>query len=468
MTRQAFWTKQKQIGLGLILLGILTVISIFITIQSRTSYIRGFAELIPKNEVAAYVEIDLHEEQNDFGLWKTLWGDERSALFEDAILPWWNKHAVFTLLDSPLYIFETDTPDQAKSTLEQHAKNFLPNFFLYRNYVFFSEESATIDHIKVFTEKPGDSLARSADFNEIFGNLPQSAMVKFYFSPENIPGFNLFRSFGGIAQISTKGPLVSATALFKKKPYPVPKKRYEAKLLKFFPESPDFFFAGENLLSHFAQDREMLKSFAINLLAYFQMPDVFSDEDLADFFDHEYALGAYINKKEKYDFLFITEINDHEKIGKLKALMPTLLAYIAPETRPVTLGDGTKAQEYFANPENIKSADESISGKTVTVFDPMNRDWNVLVSEINGLLLIATDRSLLEKTFSGENGFQQSDSYGTFSEVLRGVHEAAMAKNSFLQKYVELPAILKNFPTISVSSSYVENELHMYLLLGLK
>lgn len=456
-------TRQAQVGLGLILLGVMLVTAIMITVQSNTSYIRGFAELIPKNEVTAYVEIDLREDQDDFGLWETLWVDDRSAMFEDAILPWWNKHAVFALLDSPLYIFETNQPDQAKLLLEQHAKNDLQKFFLYRNYVFFSQDIATINRVKFFAEKPTDSLAKSADFNEIFGNLPQSAMVKFYFSPETLPAFDLFRSFGGIAQMSDKGPLVSATALFKNKPYPVPKKRYEAKLLKFFPESPDFFFAGENLLSHFAQDREMLKSFVTNLLAYFQMPDVFSDKDLAEFFDHEYSLAAYPNKKEGYDYLFITELNDHEKIEKLKTLLPTLISYIAPEVKLVTLGDGTKAQEYFANPGNIKSADESISGKTVTVFDPINRDWNVLVSEINGLFLIATDRGLLEKTLSSTDGFQKSASYGTFSEVLRGVHEAAFIKSPLILEKFRLPEWLKSFSEFSVSASYSENAVHLYL-----
>lgn len=479
--KKHFWSVQKQIGLGFILLGILVVVSVFIFLSYSVVILKGIPELLPEKETASFVQFDLRNPSLK---------KRKKLLVENYLVPWLNDifkinyekeilpHVTGLLAMAwltpvvendpliPVFIAETDQKSPLpRDFFEKHGKNL--DIGISGSFITLSPSPKL--SLRLF-DAGNDTLAGSFVFLKTLEGIPGNAFSYFYVRPEYFKKFfskyslphDAGQTLGGYMIGAENGVFLTFRATGNKI-FPQAN-RYSGRLLSLFPENPKFLLGGAARQEGFSSETQKAAKSALNAYNLINIPTEKLTEELIQ---NEYGVGLYEND----NFLFISEIKDKEKMNEglkdLEKLMPSIVSILKPEIQEVTLPDGTKGKELVARPINVSKIEEELSGKKIIVFQSKKQDFELALYTDDKRVFFSSDRNLIKRAAGGALNFKQSDSYnGVISEVLRGVHEIMYLKPEILKK--TLPPLPENLLETGLGIRYEDDFASVFSFLRLE
>lgn len=359
--KKIFHLKQKQLGIVLIIIGLLIVISVGLYWNSRQNQPFGFAQFVPDKDVVLYFEFSASLDNNSEITSKI------NSIFnidwEKNIAPLVDGVAAFAFVKNsdnkkllPLFFFKIKSQDSAVE--------FLTNFqslLVDSETVFLDEETLLITSVQY---KPSSSarLSENKDFIRLRQNLPGPWFVYANtkdFNPEienlisrTVPymPFTLpvFRAVGVSAENFNGIWQGHSYAINKNEVLVKNEQAYRALLLPFLPPDFDIIISGQNFPNQIAK---------MDFLAAGQGKNILSSKDFAK---KEFAVAVNGDK-----ILAIAESDEKDQgkqISFLRDVFTKNTENFTVQTRSVELQDGTKAKEFISVPAAPKTFQENFYG----------------------------------------------------------------------------------------------------------
>lgn len=430
-------TKQKQMGLAMILLGALLLATIGVFFKFNVLRVQGLPELLPEKETLFFTS----SADRDFA---KLILDE---YFDDTVDQFLGNFWGFALLKPeiqdgepiPVTIFQLKDPFLAQKSLEKVAKSVKSDFKIVDQFLIDGKKNAqerieaSVKHKDVFATNP--IFLKASQF------LPSASFGSFAFdnseSTFGHPFLKPFQFISGKWQWDGKtSPFLSVAALLKGGNGPMPQRRYHADVLKYFSSETNLFLGGEDLATRIRFFDPGLSNFN-RILRGYGVSEINLEKQLFPLLRSEYGFSFLKDKK----FLFISKMDGSEEnkeaLEFVKNQIPSVLSIVMPEIREVTLPDGTKGKELYASTDLVEISDETILGVPTKVYKTKHKPFELLVASKNDLLVISNDRKeiMLALSENVPNNFRQSSLYPKkIREVLRGVNELLIFNKDWFQK----------------------------------
>lgn len=479
------WAGQKQMGLAMILLGILLLITLGTFLKFSVLSVQGLPELLPEKDTLLYISFDFKnsgeksEDKPELRHLLTQWASEEFAIdLEKDLKKFASGFFGFALLKStvendaplPVLLAEIRDSDTCNSFLTKLSEKERPKFSQVKNFLVVSKHKEAHERIAE-TARNQDAFATNIAFLKASQGLPVGAFGSFAFDTASSPNPFLkpFQVFAGKwLPTSAKASLIHMAGLLREKRIIVPEQRYHADLLRYFPADSLLFLGGENLASRiYFFDRSL--GLVSEILRAYGASDINVEKNLFPLFEEEYGFSL----SPKNTFLLLTKIDNSKLVSLelLKRKLPSVLSIVMPDIREVTLPDGTKGKELYASTDLVTIAEEKISDIPVQIYHMKHRPFELLIGEKNGMLVISTDHELASKVFSGKvaGNFRASPVYTKkIREVLRGVNELFIAKKDWFSKNLpneKIKEFLASYSEVALSVRYGAEVLEMFVAL---
>lgn len=437
-------SRQKQIGLILIGIGLLIAVFVSFAIHNRNSAIKGLPGLLPADATVAYIEFpialdDVIAKKIENSIYVNLkndiepWAGNAGAL---AILKSDNQSEIF-----PFFLIEIKNGKaqsafdflkglrNPKNIIKQTAVNgFTVTTTPYISYSIFGDTaviSPSENPLQKLIETQGKTtshLSAEKNFYTLRQNLANPYFV--YAKPQEIPKVLLNKLSDSLTQmpvITNAFPAVGISAqikgnIFYGKSYAInpknlvfaPEQAYRALLLPYLPPEFDVMIAGQNLTGQIDKIESLIAdkksvpqvSAVLGLLAkeYLKTPDDSLRQtlthELSNIFSKEFALTVNSEK-----ILLATEMAGGETSGiveKMRGLWKTLAANLTPIEREVTLPDGSLAKELVPDPKQIKEFQENFNGTVIHGLS-IGKKLNIFDAEAQNKWFFSNDLETLKK-----------------------------------------------------------------------
>lgn len=473
--RLSKWTKQRQMGLAMILLGVLLFVTIVVFLGSQVARVQGLPELLPERETKFFVSFDEQRgahrgEQRDeavlyYQKLKPLLLAKAGSLFKidfkniESLLTGFGGFAILKP-NIPVLLLEIINVENGKSFSQNLSEKEKKNYSLVKNFFVVSDNPEAHEMIKRAVELD-EGLATSLPFLQASQTLETGGFASFAFdlSEETSPLFKPFSMASG----RLKDNLWHIGAILKERRGNLPAKRYHADLLKLFPASPLLFIGGEDLgarLTFFNRDL----SVATRFLRSYGASELSLEKDFLPLVSEEYGFAVF----EKNKFLFITT-SGKEALPRIEAKLPSILGILMPAVREVTLHDGTKGKELYADLSLIEISHETFGSVKTSVYKMKHKPFELLIAEKNGRIFVGNERGEFSKIINGTltENLRKSPLYAEkIREVLRGVNELVVVKKEWLESLGVLESLELFFSQskdIVASTRYTDKLLEIFV-----
>lgn len=460
--------KQKRLGLILMASGVLVFMVVATALFVRTSGVSGFPELLPAQETTAYMEFSfstispLLPIPYNIDAWDWKKGKKGAVAFIG------QKQLV------PYLLLRTSSREQTIESL----KNYLNpqgviqqsklgeldifstpqfSFIFFEDTVVISKNGKDLQSLIAAQSKSGSRLSKDSQFKKSWEKSEEGASgflrgdaidslldavsetvpemphvvsldaLSFSVQPQNSASARRFQGTA-LAQPKTEIPLQQEHG-------------YRALLLPLLPKETEFVLAGQNLLGQIkkidaitASDKQLPPLSAMfQYAAERYVPGIDLEKDLGPLLNGEFAMSASHD-----DLLFITQIShpaDKESIAKLRAALSSVTPTFSPKSVSVTLPDGTQAFEFFPDPSQIRSIEETFRGVEIygQLWKRESREHGVFDAVVKDKWLVSSSLEQLKHaiTLTQEPGtnFRESELYRNFLQpILKNPELLGVAK----------------------------------------
>lgn len=473
-----FWVKrQREIGITLIILGIILLVSVTVYLYSRNSGIKGFAQFVPDKDVVLYFEFPAALD-NGGAVAKKI-NSAFNIDWDKNIAPLVDKKGAFALIRNPdnkkllpLFFFKIKSQENVLSFLSSFKK--LPE----DSEIAFLDDSTLLIASALYKPSTGARLSENKDFIKLQQNLSASwfvyANTKDFnpeienlisqavpFMPFTLPVFTAVgvsaENFNGIWQghsyaINNNDILVKN------------EQAYRALLLPFLPPDFDIIISGQNFPSQIAKmdflskeqvgqlsasdflsalkkqhlesarpSPDVRRGEAKQLMSQLNEANVGTTLDFEKLFSKEFAVAVNGDK-----ILTIAELAERDQENQIAFLHDTFMKNAGDfivQAREVKLPDGTKAKEFITVETLPKTFQENFYG--IKINGILFNDKKTIYGAVTqGKIFISNDLTVIKKSLllTRERGlnFRETAAYRQFFQpIFKNPELAGIAVSEF-------------------------------------
>jgi len=304
------------------------------------------------------------------------------------------------------------------------------------NYLVLAENKDNL-HLIIDTSRGNSSSLKSDSYySTVADNLPYNATAVTYWNirdypeiiestipiyeviPESLvsPVLAIFPAFGAAGQMTEEGFKIQTYTAVEKELitdsyYYHILEKYQARLAKYIPEEPTFFWGGldldsetQRLLTIFDQFHQsagiILEAILRSKAQEYFGDNIDLDYDIYPLFQYEYALSVYEGEDGEREYLCLLELGDQEDkqihIDTLKKGFLEQQIYSEPYVQTYTLEDGTEGKEIVADLAEILSQNITYEDVEITMFYLSNDETLGYMTVFADNFAFATDLEILK------------------------------------------------------------------------
>lgn len=257
-------------------------------------------------------------------------------------------------------------------------------------------------------------------------------------------------------------------------------RKYNANLLNVIPENVSFIWGGEEIKTHINRMVSLLSEGAANTATMFEGvmknytekyfgKNVSLEDDIYPLLENEFLIS--MTKKGQNDiYTFVIELSDPTNnalaIQKIANNFASVGGVFEPHVQEVTLGDGTKAKEIVATPQELIKSESEYKDSVIYEMRTKEGKWGLYYSILDGKVIISTNRDALleslklalkETTNSAKNSSRYLSVMSPALNISDSLIYADIGSLSPEAKLIKSISMAQNYYSNGLLSDYILN-----------